>query len=57
MLRAMAGITQKKQCSCTSIVVTSKTEWLGTKKRKRQKEYYGDFYCILGCSPIMRNLK
>ena len=33
--------TAKEQCSCISIVVPSKTEWLGTKKRK-QHEYFGD---------------
>ena len=46
----------KEQCSCISIVVPSKTERLGKKKRKPE-EYYKDFHCLLACSSKMRNLK
>ena len=37
----------EEQCSCVSIVVPSKSEWLGKKKRKQHEGYYGDFYCLL----------
>ena len=33
----------KELCSCISIVVPSKTEWLGKKKRKQHEGYYKDF--------------
>ena len=47
----------KEQCSCISIVVPSKTEWLGKKKRKQREGFYKDFYCLLACSSKMRNFK
>ena len=47
----------KKQCSCISIVIPSKTEWLGKEKSNQHKGYYRSFYFQLLCSYRMRYLK
>ena len=47
----------KEQCSCISIVIPSKTEWLAKKKLKQHKGYYRNFYCQLVYSYRMRYLK
>ena len=42
----------KEQCHCISIVVSSKTQWLGKKKGKQLEGHYIDFYCLLAyCGP------
>ena len=46
----------KEQSNCISITVPSETDWLGKMNRKQYEEYYRDFYCLLTCSSMMRNL-
>ena len=47
----------KNQCSCISIAVSSKTEWLDKKKGKQHEGYYEEFYCLLACLYKMGNFK
>ena len=46
----------KERCSCISIVVPSKTEWLGKKEKTAQRMLQG-FLLPIACSSKMRNFK